>query len=460
MINMQLTPLLDILNPKADLHAGLSIDGDIFRYVLVSRRTGKPPRIILKRSGPSASMRIPFNGPVHADMGGAPVLLVRENIGDSDPEQWVDKNEGRIIPSGVSSGEVNNEWAVQQGILYSATVSKKVFEKVLSDLKAEKTLLASLSVPLWDLAVLYAQNKQKADHPFIIWKLFRDNSVLGLVEGGRLWKLCNFWAGIEDIQSNAKETGKELASFVKAMSQDSTNVPVICLSSNNTLDTTTVAAASGCTILPPPKIPAVPEEFHEAYALASHEDTNLDFTPFHHLQDSHGLAAKRRRTLKFSLAFCCLLAIIAVGLLGLKTGVLGIGWYLDKKAGPAREYMQQYKDETGRLALLQNTMEQKNRFLNQRSVLIYPITELQAAFPEDAWASDISFSGAHNGFWNCSITAFAYSSSLIPVLLKNLSSITGMSNVRMEYSEQTAAGRGRTGERAIKLQIECSWKGR
>ena len=457
---MKLLPLLNIFNPKTDLHAGLSVDGDIYRYILVSRPSGKPPRIILKKSGLLASIRIPFNGPVHADMGSAPVLLVRENIGDADPEQWVDKNEARIIPSGVSSGEVNNEWAVLQGTLFSATVSKKVFEKVLSDLKAEKTLLASLSAPLWDLAVLYSQNKELDHNPFIIWRLFKDSSVLGLVEGGRLWKLCNFWAGIEDVQSNADETGKELASLVKAMSQDSTNVPIICLSSNNTIDTTAIASASGCTIIPPPKIPAIPVEFQESYALACHEDTHLDFTPFDHMQDSHGLPLMRRRTLKVSLAFCCLLAIIAVGLLGLKAGVLGIGWYLDKKAGPAREYMQQYKAEASRLALLQSTMEQKNRFLNQRSVLTYPITELQTAFPEDAWASDISFSGANNGSWNCSITAFAYSSSLIPVLLKNLSSIAGMSNVRMEYSEQTKAGRGRTGERAIKLQIECSWKGR
>jgi hypothetical protein len=458
---MQYSKFLDIFNPKADLHAGLSLDGDVYRYVLVSRRAGKPNRILVKKAGPATSMRIPFNGPVHTDMGSAPVLMVHENIGDADPEQWVDKNEARIIPTGVSSGEINNEWTVFKGMLYSATVSKKVFEQVLENLKAEKILFASLSVPLWNLARLYSQNAKVGNtlNTFIIWKFFKGSSVLGLVEGGRLWKLCNFWAGIDDVHSNPEEVGKELAGFVKAMSQDSTNVPVICLSVSASLDTSAVAAASGCSITPPPQVPGIPVEFHEAYALACHQDTQLDFTPFTHVQDSHILTMMRRRTLKLTLAFCCLLAIVAVGLFGIKAGALSMGWYLDKKAGPSREYMQQYKVETGRLALLQTSLDQKNRFLNQRSLLTYPVTELQIAFPEDAWASDISFSETKTGSWNCSITAYAFSSSLIPVLLKNLSSIAGMSNVRMVYSEQTGA-KGRTGERAIKLQIECSWKGR
>jgi len=466
---MQLTPYFDVFNPKVELHAGLSIDGDIYRYVMVSKRNGRPARIIQQKSGPSASMRIPFNGPVYTDMGNVPVLLVREAIGDSDPEQWVDKNEARIIPTGVSAAEIDNEWTVLGGTLYAATVSKKMHEKALSRLNSEKILLASLCVPLWDLAILYAgifsnqlasAKTAKGPDIFIIWKLFKDSSVLGLVDQGRLGKLCNFWAGIDDVQSNPDETGKELSALVKALSRDSTSVPIIICGANSGLDTSSVAAASGCTFVGRPEIPGVSPDYHEAYALACHQDTQLDFASYGQVHDSTRLAVVRRKVLKLTIGFCCALAVLVAGLGAIKGGAVATGWYLGKKAGPARQYMQQYKAETNRLSILQRSLAQKNRFINQRSYLTYPITELQTVFPEDSWASDVSFTEANNGSLNCSITAFAYSSSLIPVLLKNLSSLAGMSNVRMVYSEQTTAGRGRAGEKAIKLEIECSWKDR
>jgi hypothetical protein len=154
------------------------------------------------------------------------------------------------------------------------------------------------------------------------------------------------------------------------------------------------------------------------------------------------------------------LAVVVAGLAAVKGGAVVTGWYLGKKAGPSRQYMQQYKMETGRLTLLQQTLAKKNKFVNQGSLLTYPITEFQTAFPEDSWAGDIEFTEASNGSWNCTITAFAYSSSQIPVLLKNLAKVPGMSNVRMVYSEQTTASHGRAGEKAIKLQIESIWKGK
>jgi hypothetical protein len=466
---MQLTPYLDIFNPKAELHAGLSLDGDVYRYVLVSRRNGTAPKIILKKSGSVATMRIPFDGPVHADMGSAPVLLVRETIGDMDPEQWVDKNESRIIPTGVSSAEIENEWAVHDGTLYSGTISKKVHENVLSHLNTGKLLLASLSVPLWDLAMLYmdafsnstASGKDaKGLTTFIIWKLFKDSSVLGLVEQGRLWKLCNFWAGIDDVQNNAEKTAKDLSALVKALSQDTAQIPIVVRAADSVLDTSKVASVSGCAFVNAPEMPGVSQEYHEAFALACHQNTQLDFAPYDHVHDSGSLVAMRRKVLKLAVGFCLVLAVVVAGLAVVKGGAVATGWYLGKKAGPSRQYMQQYKMETGRLALLQQTLVQKNKFINQGSLLTYPITEFQTAFPEDSWAGDITFSEAASGSWNCAITAFAYSSSQIPVLLKNLAAVPGMSNVRMLYSEQTAAGRGRAGEKAIKLQIECMWKGK
>jgi hypothetical protein len=449
-------PFINIIDPRRELHAGLCVDVDNrYYYVLVSRKQGDPARIILKKSDLSSTLKIPFNGPVHTDLGIAPVMLVRENIGDTDPDQWVDQNESRIIPSGVTGKEIINEWCVEDHTIYSATVSKKVFEKALGDLHSEKLLFSSLSAPLWDLARLYSNH---ISGPFIIWKLSANGSLLGLVDSGRLTKLCNFWPGADDIANNGEETGKALASLVKSLSPDNLSIPILIRGCKKDFSIPEQLKNSGCAFAQPLQIKDVPWEYHEAYAMALHEETNLDFASYEHTKDAHDLLRNRKRALTVSFACVASLIVLVALLFIVKAGSFGAGLYLTNRAMPMRSHMEMLKKENTRLKTLSGVMAQKTRFFSQRSALTHPVTELQTAFPEGVWAEDISFSEGNSGIWGCTIVAYANSSGLIPSFLKNLASIPSMSDVRMVYSEQTGISHVKAGEKAIRLQVQGNYR--
>jgi transglutaminase/protease-like cytokinesis protein 3 len=127
--------------------------------------------------------------------------------------------------------------------------------------------------------------------------------------------------------------------------------------------------------------------------------------------------------------------------------------------GPINNHIEQYKKENARLSSLSAQFREKAQFTGLRSTLTYPVSEMQTAFPEGVWAEEIVFSEAGPEAWNISIIAFSNSSGLIPELLKGLSAITGMDKVRMIYSEQTSV-KSKTGERAIKLRVEGTYKKR
>jgi hypothetical protein len=454
-IGRLLSSFFDLINPRSGLSAGLSVENEEYQYVLVSRKAGQRPGILAKKTGVIGSLKAPLFCGMHADMGDFPVMLVTENIGDADPDQWIDQNEARVIPTGITSNEIVNEWAVQDKTIYSGTVSKKTFEQVFSGLHADRVLLSSLSVPLWNLGRLYSHHTIGS---FVIWKISKQSSILGLVENHSLCRLCNFWLGFEDLEQKPEEACGDLCRIIQSLCADKANVPVFFLYPKARFELAEVFKKSGIAFENPPEIPGVSLEFHEAYANALHEDTHLDFRPFGHVQDSHRLAIGRKRSLTVFHAFIKVLIAVAVVLVCVKAGSIGIGHYLGAKAGPVKEHMEKYRQESRRIEALSKMLEQKNRFINQKSSLTFPVTEMQTAFPEGVWAEEISFSEANESSWNCAIMACSYSSGLIPGLLKNLSEMKGMGNVRMIYSEQGNAIRGKPGERVVKLRIEAIWK--
>jgi hypothetical protein len=312
-----------------------------------------------------------------------------------------------------------------------------------------------LSMPLWDLARLYSNH---VSGPFIIWKLSASGSLLGLVDCGRLAKLCNFWPGVDDIANNNEETGKALVSLVKSLSPDNLSIPIIIRNCKKDLNVPDLLKNSGCNFAQPVQIKDVPRDYHEAYAMALHEETNLDFTPYEHTKDVHDLVRRRKRSLTASFACIAGLLVLIAALFIVKAGSVSTGLYLNNKAIPARMQQEILKKEKNRLKSLSEVLEQKTRFLSRRSILTHPVTEMQSAFPDGVWAEDISFSEGNNGIWSCNIIAYANSSGLIPAFLKNLASIQGMFDVRMVYSEQSATSHVMAGEKAIRLQVQGNYR--
>jgi Tfp pilus assembly protein PilN len=209
----------------------------------------------------------------------------------------------------------------------------------------------------------------------------------------------------------------------------------------------------GMEALPAPAVEKVPVDFHEAYALAMHQETNLDFAETGRALEARELTRSRARALQVIRAAFVVVALMVATLLVLKGGSIIGASYVNRKTAPIMTHLKRYKTEKSRLESLSLQMKEKTQFFGRKSALTYPISEMQTAFPEGLWAEEIAFSESSQEQWNFSIIAFSNSSALIPELLKNLSIIKGMDNVRMTYSEQTAV-KSKTGERAIKFRIE------
>jgi Tfp pilus assembly protein PilN len=344
---------------------------------------------------------------------------------------------------------------MHDAMLYSGTITKKSQEKALSRLRPDKLFIASVSVPLWDLARLYAQY---ISGPFIVWKLWRNESILGFVERGRLCRLCNFWAGAIDIARKDTTIGTGLLRLTKSLARSEQQIKiVVCPDGGNPAISGHAVGAPELDFAAPPAIDELPPEFHEAYALALHEETHLDFALLGQAFEARSFARSRVRALRAIRTALVAMLFTAAALFVVKGATLVGEHYVNAKMDPLRRHLTRYKTEQSRLESLRRQMEKKTRFVAQRSALTYPMTELQTAFPEGAWAEEIVFSEGAAESWNFSIIALSNSSNLIPELLKNISSIRGMEAVRMIYSEQTAM-KDKAGQRAIKFKIEGNWR--
>lgn len=447
--------MLNIFNPAVDLHAGLEITGGEFHYILLAKKQGKAPEVLLRKKGNVSSMKIPFGFPVHTALHGIPSLLVHDEFAPHTPEEWIDQNEARIIPRGVSSNEIINEWCVENETIYSGTITKKSFQKAMALFPENKFIYASLCLPMWDLAVLYGAYFPE---PFVIWKLWSEGSAIGYVEKGKLCGLADFWAGFDDVAAKSDEILEEFQLVAKSLTHNNETVGIAVCGPQKGPAVSDLIKKSGNALTGLPAIKSVPSEFHEAYALALHEDTSLDFAQVDQTQSAGKLVESRRKTLTLLRWVAVFLAIFLGALFALNGAAMIADRYVTKKMAPVQKYFGQYKAEQTRLEGLMALLHKKTQFVSQKSMMTFPLVEFQTAFPEGVWAEEISFSEGSSDAWNCTIIAFSNTSGDIPVLINNISSIRGMTAVRMVYSEQTGL-RGKNGDRAIKFRVEAAWKG-
>jgi hypothetical protein len=445
-------PILKILNPAIDLHAGLSTSDGEFHYVLLAKKDGKAPEVLMRKKGPVSSLKIPLSIPVNAVLPDVPALLVHDAFAPHTPEEWIDQNEGKIIPRGCTSSDIINEWCVIDNEIYSGTITKKSHESAFENFSKSKFTVSSLSLPLWDLVRLYGHYLTT---PFIIWKMSADGSVLGYSSKGKLCALCNFWAGYNDLAGDQIKIINEALALAKSISPPDQPAPIMVYCPKKSFSIPDSMKNTPQLFLDPPVVPGLSLDSHEAFASANHEDTHLDFADFNHVQQARTLTASRKRALIILRIVSGIMLIGAFALLGLKGAGTVSEKYLNGKMKPIRKYIEQYKTEQGRLDLLTGEMKKKTQFVSQKSQITNALTEMQTAFPEGVWAEQISFTeGASD--WTIAIVAFSNNSASIPLLLKNIAGIKGMTGIRMVYSEQTSI-RDKTGEKAIKFRLEGEW---
>lgn len=422
-------------------------------------------RYVVSATGPDNVARILFHGDdinslqffipplvLHTALHSTQVYYTGNTLNNEDVDSWLDRNEERIIPFGFTSDQVINEWDVINDRLYSATITKDAFEIFLQKIPKEKLFVRSLSVPLWDLAILYACY---IDEDFVIWKIAANESTLGYVRTGRVYALCNFWPGIQDVQNNHTEIGNEMSKVILSLTSGESvegvfpvvDSPLPALPSDFIIPNYKVCKA--------PVIKDLPMHFHEAYACSLHQDTQLDFSPGLECRKARNLEHKRIVCLKYLrgiyIGACALIVLMAAG-----AGLLyGIKHYVHTRTVPLQVYIKNIDEGNRKLDSLKMLYQTKAFFLTRESGITFLLNEFQTVFPEGMCAEQIEVDETGDNEWHISFLALSYSTALVPQFLSHLEKIRGIQNVRMIYSEQTTNIR----ERTIRLKIECVWRG-
>jgi hypothetical protein len=177
-----LKTIATILNPTWELHYGVVAGGDRTAFALIGRDAKGAVRVLARGNNLSAFFPFVAPLPVHADLGCAPVVLLCEEIGEIEPEVWIDRNEARLIPRGMTADQVLIEWVADNGRIFAATITKALHAAIIAGLHPRRCAPASLAVPLWDIAMLYSRYRSE---PFLLWKIGANGSLLGLVGQGR-----------------------------------------------------------------------------------------------------------------------------------------------------------------------------------------------------------------------------------------------------------------------------------
>ena len=427
-----------VFDPHWDLAWGT--DGE--RLVLCARN-GTGARV-LARGGGAGRMAKLFRSPViHADLGTTPVTFISEEI-NGEADDWIDSNRERVRPVGLSENDAVTEWAVHENRAFAVCIRKEALENACRDVRFADAVIASLSAPLWNLGRLYFQYVKK---PFILVQTGNAGTLFGFVNEGRLVKLLTHWASEREISGIPPD---EIAGLCSALSDKKTDLIVTAPSETETFPPEKIP---GYTVTPAPAIPGVVPGDHRAYAAAFGEPTRLDFTPLDDSDAARRLGEQRKRTLKWGRT-ALLLAGGMFALLGVAAGSLfAVEHSVRQKAAPIRRDIAEFEQEQSRLRELNKRYSGELRLLGRESAVGHVLTELQDAFPEGIWAERISIVERDSETWDLEIIALSYSTGVIPSLLKNLERISGVSDTRMVYSEQTKLGKRRQGKSVMRVKV-------
>jgi hypothetical protein len=444
-----LQALTQILNPANLLRIGVAEN----RYALVA--TDKQGNNRLISCGDNAPRFVPWVSPLSicTQLDGAPIRLSCHGLDGADPEQWIVRHEEKLIPGGFTSDQIVNEWSVYDGKIYSATVSKSVLEKSIARIERPRWILASLRIPLWDLARLYAAS---IPGPFIIWKITDKGSIFGYVRNGYLNRLLDSWVTVSERKKDQSLADKEIASLLRSLCQDEPAKRIIILV-ENPADVEGLTIPGYCIELPP-AIKDLPAHYHEAYALACGLDSDLDFAAHEDQIRAFALEGSRKKAVSVARMCCIFLAALCMGLLLAGVVIKGVSNRQMARLAPVRAMADKLSGYQHSLDSMNSLLTQKARYLQRESAISAVLSDLQKVFPDGVYAEQISLSEISPGMWKFEVSAVSFSSALIPELLQNLNGIAGMSQARMAYSEYSTVKTPQGPKSAIRCKISAEWK--
>jgi hypothetical protein len=447
--------LAKLLNPAWEIRVGIVNEPTPRRAAVVAVR-GERSVLLRTVRDSRRVMRWVWPLGVNSDCGLAAVRLVHDEIADTEPEVWVDRNEERLIPAGVTAEEVVTEWAATATAIHAATVSSKALAGSVRDVKGQRFVLRSLGVPLWDLARLYGG---VIGEPFILWKLTPEGSVFGYVEDGRLGGLCSYWIGRDELAEADSATLEQLGAALGSLGRRGTRRVVMAFSGDDAGSGAEQIALPGYEVSGPPDIEGVSPEYHEAYALAAREATTLEFAPFADIEMVRTTGRRRRLALTTLRGAVAALALLFVGV-GVLAGAAQVAQLmLAGRMEPIRADIMRLREQQRRVETLRDALMRKAGSIQRESIVTYLLSAFQETFPEGAWAEQIVVSERDSRRWSVDILAMTLSTAAVPDLLQRVQDIAGMRDVRLLYSEQTVVDpKARRKTRATRVKLEGVWE--
>lgn len=445
--------ILIYLNPKINLRCGAVFENGKFNFVVSAVDNSNGNNQVLS-FGPDVLKAIITLPPasVNTTFTNTKISFISEHLRNENAESWIDRNEDRIVPPGFTPDQIINEWDIHHDSIYSATVTKEAFEEYRKITSNSRLMFNSITIPLWDLAILYSSYVRSS---FVIWKVTEDNSILGYIRDGKLQKLAHFWTDYQDLHKEPKEIGEELSLLIRSLTEGDTISSVIPLIIHEKPTLPNEFIIPEYIISDPPNINTIPLQYHEPYACSLHTQTQLDFANITDTQKTQKVEKNRRKYLTV-LRGSFIIIVTFVLLLLISMGVItGIEKYADKRIRPYQKYIDKIEAGERKLRSLKRTYKEKAIFFTRESIVTFLLNELQLIFPDGVWADQIEISENDEKLWRVNIIAQSYSTALIPQFLNKLEQIEGTDKVRMIYSEQIKTEKNK---RAIKIKVECLWK--
>jgi Tfp pilus assembly protein PilN len=437
-----------ILNPTA-LRIGMTNDTCNTEFVIISSDDEGGGVPVLWRTDIPVWLRLLLPIITVTDTGDLPVYMVSDDIGDDDPDEWIDNNEERCLPAGFPTDAVSTDYAVNNGrvVAISAVTGKR--DEMVANLE-DIVRLSSLLAPLQGVAQLCGKEQ------CIVWKLTTNGSSLSRIEQGVVTDACTCcWISLDDVKNGSSETLERIGRIVHSIAGDWDTFPVIFLAPENVATFSEGTRIGGGKIAFLQKYGNLPMQFIEAFGNAITPDRYVQLLPFH----------KKQSVKKLLRGWCRLISSMRAGFILLLIVAAVFGSYIGttrlilNRDNASMEKIKKQHDEVRHAAAsrdaLMKKLEKQTAFVRGESRITTMLNELQTAVPEGAALEELSVGELSDDNWEVLLHVRTESSSVMQPFLKGIEKVNGISDVRMVYSER---GEDRSGKSTLLFKVKGRWK--
>lgn len=433
-----------------NLSLGVSLNSGEIRYALVYKCKSGDFKLV--SSGDGVPVWLSLFTPLftHIDLSQTPVIINAEHIGQEDPDSWIERRESGSSKEQPGDLELIREYVVKKSTVYQVETSVTARNNFLQKLP-KNLAVCTLSPPLWKLAELYYEQRNK---PFILWKITEEGSIIARVGNEGISKICNFWPDTEDLKGKPEMILEEITPLLHSLSS-SEKLPVIVFPPEKEFNIPDIFGKSGFAFENPPEIKGVILQDHEAYANARFKKGDPNFVPFEKIQPVSSLKSIWKSSVVAARWIIFLILTSFIIMLGTdKFSDLYLRLNSDRLAS-VKLKIDELENTSNRLDSVIAKFKEKAGFIADESRITEILSDFQEIFPEGMWAEEITATDIVDIGYQIDIRAIASSSGLIGNFMEKLSSVKGISQCRMIYSEQIPA---KEAVKGIRVKIQAVWK--